>query len=97
VEEYFPGETLAVFGQRGYSQRIAGALLRIHRRPSVVALDREGAVPLPFRQQDLADALGLSLGHTNKTLERSREIGLAQWSYGKIRIPDRAALVACVG
>jgi CRP/FNR family transcriptional regulator, anaerobic regulatory protein len=97
VEEHFLGETLAIVGQRGASQRIAWALLRIHRRLSAVGLDRDGSVPLPFRQQDLADALGLSLVHTNKTLKRLREAGLARWNERTLQIPDRSALAFYLG
>ena len=55
---------------------------------------RDGAVPLPFRQQDLADALGLSLVHTNKTLARLRQRQLCDWSEGELRIFDAATLAA---
>jgi CRP/FNR family transcriptional regulator, anaerobic regulatory protein len=54
-------------------------------------------VPLPFRQQDLADALGLSLVHTNKTIARLRDMGLAAWVDGKLSIPNRAKLAALAG
>jgi CRP/FNR family transcriptional regulator, anaerobic regulatory protein len=67
VEEHFLGETLAALGQRTAGQRVAWALLRIHHRLRAVNLEKAGSVPLAFRQQDLADALGLSLVHTNKT------------------------------
>lgn len=97
VEEHFLGETLAVMGQREASQRIGWAVLRIHRRLRAVGLEKDGTVPLPFRQQDLADALGLSLVHTNKTLRRLRDEGLARWSAGRLTIPDRARLVAYIG
>ncbi len=100
VEEHFLGETIAALGQRDAGARIAWALLRIWQRLRAVGLgdggDRDGggggAVPLPFRQQDLADALGLSLVHTNKTLARLRARGLAEWSDGRLRLPDPPAL-----
>lgn len=97
VEEHFLGETLAAVGQRGAGQRIAWALLRIHHRLRVVGLEKKGAVPLAFRQQDLADALGLSLVHTNKTLMHLRKTGLAHWSDGRLVIPDRAKLAEFAG
>lgn len=97
VEEHFLGETIATLGQRDASQRIAWAYLRIHRRLRVVGLGDEGHVPLAFRQQDLADALGLSLVHTNKTIARLRDMGLANWSDGQLSIPDRARLAAFAG
>lgn len=97
VEEHFLGETLAALGQLTASQRIAWALLRIHHRLRAVGLERTGTVPLAFRQQDLADALGLSLVHTNKTLMHLRKTGLARWSDGQLEIRDRARLAAYAG
>ncbi|MCX7646390.1 MAG: Crp/Fnr family transcriptional regulator [Rhodobacteraceae bacterium] len=94
VEEHFLGETLATLGQRDATERVAWALHRIHARLVALGLKRAGAVPLPFRQQDLADALGLSLVHTNKTLKRLAQRQLAKWSGGALRIPDPDALAA---
>jgi CRP/FNR family transcriptional regulator, anaerobic regulatory protein len=97
VEEHFLGETLAALGQRTAGQRIGWALLRIHHRLRAVGLEKAGVVPLAFRQQDMADALGLSLVHTNKTLMRLREIGLVRWSDGELEIQDRKKLAEFVG
>ena len=92
VEEHFLGETLVALGRRSAVARLAWALGRIHARLRAVGLDTNGAVPMPWRQQDLADALGLSLVHTNKTLQALRRKGLARWSDGTLLIPDSAAL-----
>lgn len=92
VEEHFLGETITTLGQRDAAQRIAWALLRIHQRLRAVGLGDEITVPLPLRQQDLADALGLSLVHTNKTLTRFRAAGLATWQEGALSVKNRAAL-----
>lgn len=97
VEEHFLGETIATLGQRDAGQRIAWAYLRIHRRLRAVGLGALGYVPLAFRQQDLADALGLSLVHTNKTIARLRDMGLANWAEGRLMIPDHAKLAAFAG
>lgn len=97
VEEHFLGETLAAMGQLAASKRVAWALLRIHHRLRAVGLESAGAVPLAFRQQDLADALGLSLVHTNKTLMYLRKTGLARWSDGRLEILDRVALADFAG
>lgn len=97
VEEHFLGETLAAVGQRSASQRVAWALLRIHHRLRAVGMEDAGTVPLAFRQQDLADALGLSLVHTNKTLMHLRKAGLARWSDGTLEIRDRANLATDAG
>ena len=94
VEEHFLGETIASLGQRDAGQRLAWALLRIWQRLRASGVGANGTVPLPFRQQDLADALGLSLVHTNKTLARFRSRQLCDWSDGVLRILDAPALAA---
>ncbi len=92
VEEHFLGETIASIGQRDATQRLAWALLRLFQRLKAVGLADGSSVPLPFRQQDIADALGLSLVHTNKTLSRLRERQLVNWSDGTLQIHDPQAL-----
>ena len=96
VEEHFLGETIATLGQRDAAQRISWAFLRIEKRLRAVGLGSAGprgsVVPLPFRQQDLADALGLSLVHTNKTLARLRDLQVAYWADNILRITDRKGL-----
>ncbi|MEO6299779.1 MAG: Crp/Fnr family transcriptional regulator [Paracoccaceae bacterium] len=92
VEEHFLGETIASIGQRTAIQRVSWALVRIHERLRAVGLFVNGKVPLPFRQQDMADALGLSLVHTNKTLQALRARKLAHWSDGKLIVDDLKAL-----
>lgn len=94
AEEHFLGETIATLGQRDAIQRLAWALLRIHERLDAVGLVTDGVASMPFRQQDLADALGLSLVHTNKTLARLRERELCDWSNGTLRIMDAEAVAA---
>ena len=92
VEEHFLGETIASLGQRDALQRISWAMVRIHERLRAVGLYSGGTVPLPFRQQDLADALGLSLVHTNKTLKLLRARELVHWADGKLKIDNIKAL-----
>ena len=88
VEEHFLGETVATIGQRDASAALAWAFLRIFRRGQSLGLVSDGAMPLPYRQQDIADALGLSLVHTNKRLQRFRAAGLMTWSRGVLRMHD---------
>lgn len=92
AEEHFLGETIATLGQRDAIQRVAWALLRIYERLRAVGQDLGAGVPMPFRQQDLADALGLSLVHTNKTLARLRERELCDWSGGRLRMLNPEAM-----
>lgn len=92
LEEHLLGETVATLGQRDASQRIAWAILKFHSRIKAVGLGRNGSVPFPFKQQDLADALGLSLVHTNKTLAQFRKRQLASWSDGNLTITAEETL-----
>lgn len=91
-EERFLGEALAVVGQLDARAKIAWALHKFFTRLAAVNLGHGNTVPLPYRQQDLADALGLSLVHTNKTLTRLREAQVATWSDDELTIHDFSRL-----
>lgn len=91
-EEYFLGSALATLGQRTARQRVCWAIHRISMRGKALGMHTDKGMPFPFRQQDLADALGLSLVHTNKTLASLRERNIATWSDGVIQVRDMDAL-----
>jgi CRP-like cAMP-binding protein len=92
TEEYLLGEALATVGQRTAEQAVAWALTRLWLRADGLGMTRASTMPLPFRQQDLADALGLSLVHTNKTLAKFRERQMAIWRDGTLTVNDLARL-----
>jgi len=92
VEEHFLGEALATIGQRTALQAVSWALTRVYIRADALGMVTEGAMKFPFIQQDIADALGLSLVHTNKTLSLLRKQQLAHWTDGILRVPDLPAL-----
>jgi len=92
VEEHFLGEAVATLGQRTAFEAISWALVRIFQRGEAMGLVTRNSMVLPFRQQDLADALGLSLVHTNKTLSKLRDRQLANWGDGKLTIYDLGLL-----
>jgi CRP/FNR family transcriptional regulator, anaerobic regulatory protein len=85
-------EHLLSLGRRNAVECAAYYLLHLYLRADDVGLVTEGKVRFPFTQDHLADALGLSLVHTNKTLKRLSERGLVQWEHGWCFIPDVAAL-----
>jgi CRP/FNR family transcriptional regulator len=93
-EEHFLGDMLATVGQRSGVQRVAWGLLTYWRRAAALVACPGGAVPMPYRQQDLADAFGLSLVHTNKTLKKLRAAGQIVLENGTLAIPDPARLQA---
>jgi len=87
-EEHFLSEALVTVGQRSAREALAWAFVTLYERGSQTGLVRDGKMPFPVRQQDLADALGLSLVHTNKTLARLRSEGLVRWAQGILELPD---------
>lgn len=50
------------------------------------------ACPLPLTQRDLADSMGLSPVHVNRTLQQLRAVGLIQLSGRQLRVADLEAL-----
>ncbi len=92
IEEHFLGSSLATLGQRTALQAVAWALSRIFLRGQALEIVRNSSMPFPYRQQDLADALGLSLVHTNKTLGKLRDRQMASWSDGVLQINNMTKL-----
>ena len=92
VEEHFLGESLAIIGHMSGIARVARALVRLYDRAEAVKMGKGHTMPLPYKQQDLADALGMSLVHTNKMLKKLREQGIATWRGGQLQIHDYTAL-----
>ncbi|WP_420862972.1 Crp/Fnr family transcriptional regulator [Algirhabdus cladophorae] len=88
IEEHFLGDALATVGQRTALQSIAWALSKVYLRGQELNMVSKHQMPMPYRQQDLADALGLSLVHTNKTLAVLRNRQLAHWSDGILSVTN---------
>ena len=97
VEEHFLGETIATLGQRDATEKVAWALARIWQRMSALGLSTNEGVTLPFRQHELADALGLSTVHTSRTVSALRSIGLIEWRGSRLQIIEPAKLFAFAG
>jgi len=91
-EEQLLDEHLVSLGRRSAIERIAYVLLLLHDRSIETGQEREGQVTFPFTQQHLADTLGLSLVHTNKTLRKLTERNTIAWHDRSFRLVDREAL-----
>jgi CRP-like cAMP-binding protein len=75
-EEALIAERATGLGRRSALERMAHMLLELLKRLEVVALAHDNRYELPVSQEILADTLGLSLVHANRTLRRLRERGL---------------------
>lgn len=87
-------DNLLSVGRRSAGERIAALLLELTLRAGAVdeQVPREG-LPFPLTQVHVADALGLSLVHTNRHLRALESAGLIAWRPGRrLWLSDPAAL-----
>ena len=73
-------------------ERTAYLLLHLFVRAEEAGLTKNGTIQFPFTQQHLADTLGMSLVHTNKTLQRLSATKTMRWKERRFEILDREAL-----
>ena len=85
-------DNLLSVGRRSAEERIAYVLLELFSRARQVALCSGSKLKMPVRQQHLADALGLSLVHTNKTLAKLITKRLIRWKAATLEILDEKKL-----
>lgn len=92
-EESLVDDTLLSVGRRSAEERIAMLLILLFKRAAALQTDAGASgVPFPLTQQHVADALGLSLVHTNKTLRKLERRGLHQIGDGRLFMRDVKAL-----
>lgn len=97
-EEALVDDHLLSVGRRSAESRLAALLVWLFKRAAAVMPPpaRGGAiesVPFPLTQQHIADALGLSLVHTHRTLRKLARRGLYRIEDGELFLGDRVALV----
>jgi CRP/FNR family transcriptional regulator len=85
-EEHIVDDNLLSIGRRTALERIAMLLIHMFKRAELSGLSINGSTPFPINQQHIADALGLSLVHTNKTLRRLERMGLHKIEYNRLRL-----------
>jgi CRP-like cAMP-binding protein len=92
-EESLVDDNLLSVGRRSAEERIATLLIVLYKRVAALlpSVGTEG-VPFPLTQQHIADSLGLSLVHTNKTLRKLEARGLHRIEDGYLRLLDVKAL-----
>jgi CRP-like cAMP-binding protein len=91
-EEQILDQNLLSVGRRTALERTAYLLLHLHARASALGLAPPDRFFPPITQQHLADALGLSIVHTNKTLKRLSDRKIIRWKNRMLEILDIVAL-----
>jgi CRP-like cAMP-binding protein len=76
VDEAILREWLVSLGRRDAAQRLAHILCELLHRLRAVGLAKGSSYELPLTQVDLADTLGLSTVHLNRSLQALRNEGL---------------------
>ena len=94
-EESLVDEGLLSVGRRSAEGRISALLMLLFKRAAGRQMDGgAGGVPFPLTQQHVADALGLSLVHTNKTMRKLERGGLYRIEHARLYILDPAKLMS---
>lgn len=79
-------------GRKSASARIAHLLCELYVRLAVVGLTDGSQFALPITQEELADSLGMSLVHLNRSIREVKSEGLFEWRRSGVEIKDWGGL-----
>jgi CRP-like cAMP-binding protein len=85
-------ERVIDIGRRTPIERLAHLLLELHSRLTAVGRAEEFAFTLPFTQEMMSDALGLSVPHLNRMLTKLRTEGMIAVNERRVEFIDLRAL-----
>lgn len=75
-------------GRRSALSRMAHVFCELHIRLDIVGLTNGQSYPLPLTQDELADCLGITPVHINRTLQELRGQGLLEFRSGRVTLLD---------
>lgn len=90
-------EHLVNAGRRDAQAKLAHFLLELEERLSSVGMASLGRFECPLTQHELADILGMTTVHINRTLGELRKSDLISFRYGHVDVIDRKKLVSMAG
>ena len=96
-EERMLDENLLSLGRRTALERAAYLIAFLHQRATNVGQTEQKALLIPISQQHVADTLGLSIVHTNKTLRKLSDRKLIRWHDRACEVLDPAGLMEISG
>ena len=92
-EESVLMERLASLGQRSARERMAHILVELWQRLHLRGLGDMTRLPFPVNQSLLADLLGITNVHVNRTLTAMKKDGLVTYDRNMIELLDAEALI----
>ena len=93
VDEGTLREWLLNIGQRDAAPRVAHLFCELLMRLRIVGLTHDDSYELPLTQVQIADTMGLSSVHINRTLQSLREMGLIEYKSKSLVIRDLSRLM----
>jgi CRP-like cAMP-binding protein len=91
-EECFVDDNLLTAGRRSALEAVGALLIHLYKRADALGMHRNGGVEFPLTQNHIADALGLSLVHTNKSLRKLSRIGMHEIKNGTLTFLNGRAM-----
>jgi CRP-like cAMP-binding protein len=91
-EEAMLTEHVVSLGRRNARERMAHLFLELHSRLEIVGFVEQMAYGMPITQEMIADCLGLSIVHVNRTLKTMRKEGLLEYYNGYVILKDSKRL-----
>lgn len=96
IEEFHLFRQIARLGRLSAYERTTDLLLELCNRLAAVKLGTAEEFPMPLTQEVLADLLGLTSVHVNRTLQTLRREGLLELRSGVARLKDAGRLAELV-
>jgi CRP-like cAMP-binding protein len=94
VEQKLMLDHMVRLGRQTAYERVAHFLLELQRRLEIAGLGDSQRFPLPLTQEIMADALGLSIVHVNRTLQQLRRERLIELRSGVTILLQRETLAS---
>jgi len=96
-EERILDDHLLSVGRRTALERAAYIIAFLHSRAMRIGLAKNERLFIPITQVHVADTLGLSTVHTNKTLKKLSDLALIRWHDRSCEVLDPAGLMDLAG
>lgn len=96
-DERILGEQIVRLGRRSAAERMAHLFLELYRRQMLAGIDDAPARRLPLTQRQLADCLGMSQVHANRSFASLVRIGAAVLENGHILLLNLKTLATEAG